>query len=59
MKLRDWHGTVIVRVITIDIEYRVIFERWLSGQKRPYVCGDDNPWGWAYFDDFIRCFKIR
>ena len=30
------------------------FDKWLSGQTRPVVEGDPDPYDWAYFWDFER-----
>ena len=33
------------------------FAKWLSGQTIPVVAGTDNPFDWAYYEDYERFIK--
>lgn len=30
------------------------FGKWLGGQTVPVLEGEDNPFGWAYYNDYLR-----
>lgn len=30
------------------------FAKWLNGQTMPVIDEDDDPFGWAYYEDYLR-----
>jgi len=47
--IKEWNGMKVVKVSEVPG-----FDKWLSGQTRPVVEGDPDPYDWAYFWDFER-----
>lgn len=35
------------------------FSKWLSGQTLPLVEKDKDPFGWAYYGDYLRFIEKR
>ena len=35
------------------------FARWLSGQTRPIVESDNEPFNWAYYEDYLRFIERK
>jgi hypothetical protein len=53
--IRDWYGMKIIRVSSAPEG----FSKWLGGQTMPLVEDDEEPCGWAYYDDYVRFMQNK